>query len=149
MKEFGLTQEMTAERVGKERSTVANYLRLLTLPQDAKKDLASGAISMGHAKALLALDDPKKQLELRREIITRGLSVREAEALARKLKAPGSLKKTAAKPGPSAQVRMLEDELKSSLGTKVHIKPKGKGGKIEIEYYSNDELERLLDILRK
>jgi len=149
MREFGLTQEKTAERVGKERSTVANYLRLLTLPPDAKKDLASGAMSMGHAKALLALDDPKKQMELRREIVTRGLSVREAEALAKKLKAPGSLKRKVEKKSPSAQVRMLEDELKSALGTKVHILPKGKGGRIEIEYYSNDELERLLDIFRK
>jgi len=146
MGEFGLTQEGMAEKVGKDRATVANYLRLTALPDDIKKDLAEGGLTMGHAKAILSLDGTAKQLALRREIITRGLSVREAESLARRQKAPGRIVKK--KPGASAQLTMLEDELKRSLGTKVKIKPKGKGGSIEIEYYSAPELDRLLDVLR-
>jgi ParB family chromosome partitioning protein len=144
--EFGLKQDEMADKVGKERSTVANYLRLLDLPADCKRDLAEGTLTMGHAKAVLSLDTQARQLALRREILTRGLSVREAEAEARRMKAPGRLRKK--KKEPSAQLAMLEDELKRALGTKVHIKAKGKGGSIEIEYYSPDELERLLDMLR-
>ena len=147
IREFGLRQEEMADKVGKDRSTVANFLRLLELPGDVKRDLAEGAMSMGHAKAILSVDEPAKRMQLRREIITRGLSVREAEALARGMKAPGAMK-ARPKKAPAAQVAMLEDELKRALGTKVHIKAKGKGGKIEIEYYSPDELERLLDVLR-
>lgn len=146
IKEFGLTQEDMAVKVGKDRSTIANFLRLLELPADVKRDLAEGALSMGHAKAILSLDEQAKRLQLRREILTRGLSVREAESLARGMKAPGAIKKV--KKGLSEQVTMLEDELKRALGTKVHIKAKGKGGRIEIEYYSPEELERLLDVLR-
>jgi len=143
--EFGLKQEEMAGKVGKDRSTVANYLRLLELPADCKRDLAEGALSMGHAKAILSLEGQPRRLALRREIITRGLSVREAEAEARRMKAPGRIRK---KKEPSAQLKMLEDELKRALGTRVHIKNKGKGGRIEIEYYSPEELERLLDLLR-
>lgn len=144
--EFGLKQDEMAEKVGKDRSTVSNFLRLLELPADCKRDMAEGMLSMGHAKAILSLDDPGRQLLLRREIITRGLSVREAEAMAKRMKAQGRIIKK--KPAPSAQVSMLEDDLKRKLGTKVHIKAKGKGGAIVIEYYSSGELERLLDILR-
>lgn len=147
IREFGLKQEDMADKVGKDRSTVANFLRLLELPSEVKRDLAEGAMSMGHAKAVLSLPENKQRLQLRREILTRGLSVRETEALARKMKAPGGMK-PAPKKAPSAQISMLEDELKRSLGTKVSIKAKGKGGNIEIEYYSPDELERLLDMLR-
>jgi ParB family chromosome partitioning protein len=146
IKEFGLTQESMAERVGKDRATVANYLRLISLPADIKRDIAEGMLTMGHAKAILALDAPQKQMALRREILLRGLSVREAEALARRMKAPGRIMKK--KKGPTAQVAMLEDELKRALGTKVRIKPRGKGGSIEIEYYTEAELDRLLDTLR-
>jgi ParB family chromosome partitioning protein len=148
VKEFDMTQEAVADRVGKERSTVANFLRLLTLPVDIKKDLALGSLSMGHAKAILSVEPAARQLALRREILSRGLSVREAESCARRMKAPGHIV-TVKKKEPSPQIVMLEDELKRSLGTKVHIKAKGKGGAIEIEYYSADEFERLLDLLRK
>lgn len=146
MREFKLTQERLAVRVGKERPTIANFLRLLTLPPDIKRDLAEGALSMGHAKAILSLEGAReKQMALRREIVSRGLSVREAEGAARRLKSPGRIVR---KKEPSAQVTMLEDELKRKLGTKVKIKQKGKRGSIEIDYYSADELERLLGILR-
>ena len=146
MKEFGLKQEELSGRVGKERSTVANFLRLLTLPGDIKRDLSEGRLTMGHAKAILSIDEKQKQMALRREIIERGLSVREAESLAKRMKAPGRVVR---KKAASAQVAMLEEELKKSLGTKVHIKQKGRGGRIEIEFYSNDEFERLLEMLRK
>ena len=145
IREFKLSQEEMAGRVGKDRSTVTNFLRLLTLPPDVKRDLAEGALSMGHAKAILSLESKQKQMGLRREIISRGLSVREAESLARRMKAPGRVR---VKKAASPQVSLLEDELKRKLGTKVHIRQKGKGGKIEIEYYSPDEFDRLLELLR-
>ena len=91
IKEFSLTQERLAQRVGKERPTIANFLRLLTLPPDIKRDLAEGALSMGHAKAILSIEGAAKQMALRREIISRGLSVREAENMARRLKPSPSL----------------------------------------------------------
>ncbi len=143
--EFKLTQEELSAKVGKERSTVANFLRLLTLPSEVKRDLAEGDLSMGHAKAILSLDAASKQMALRREIISRGLSVREAEGAAKRLKAPGHVIK---KKEPSAQMAMLEDELKKKLGTKVKIKRKGKRGSINIEFYSDAELDRLLEFLR-
>jgi ParB family chromosome partitioning protein len=143
--EFSLTQEELSAKVGKDRSTVANFLRLLTLPSEVKRDLAEGALSMGHAKAILSLDAASKQMALRREIISRGLSVREAEGAAKRLKAPGHVIK---KKEPSAQMAMLEDELKKKLGTKVKIRRKGKRGSINIEFYSDAELDRLLEFLR-
>ncbi len=148
MNEFKLTQEDLSARVGKERSTVANFLRLLTLPADVKRDIAEGALNMGHAKAILSLDSAGKQMALRREIISRGLSVREAENTAKKLKAPGRIIKKKGADSPPAQIMMLEDELKKHLGTKVHIRRKGKRGSINIEFYSDAELERLLEFLR-
>jgi len=146
IREFGLTQEDMAKKVGKDRSTVSNFLRLNALPPDVKRDLAEGALSMGHAKAILSLETPQKQMALRREIITRGLSVREAESMARRMKA--GVRVAVKKKGPSAQVAMLEEELKRALGTRVRIKAKGAGGRLEIEYYTAEELDRLLDILR-
>ncbi len=148
MTEFSLTQEELSARVGKERSSVANFLRLLALPADVKRDLAEGALSMGHAKAILSLDSAGKQMALRREIISRGLSVREAENAAKKLKAPGRLAGIKGANSTSAQMTMLEDELKKHLGTKVKIRQKGKRGSINIEFYSDAELERLLEFLR-
>ncbi len=148
MNEFRLTQEDLSARVGKERSTVANFLRLLTLPTDVKRDLAEGSLNMGHAKAILSLDGAGKQMALRREIISRGLSVREAENVAKRLKAPGRLARIKGANSTSAQMTMLEDELKKRLGTKVRIHRKGRRGSINIEFYSDAELDRLLEFLR-
>jgi ParB family chromosome partitioning protein len=145
IKEFKLSQEEMAGRVGKDRTTVTNFLRLLALPTDIKRDIADGTLTMGHAKAILSLESQHKQMTLRREIVSRGLSVREAESMARRMKAPGRVR---VKKSASPQISMLEDELKRKFGTKVHIKQKGKGGRIEIEYYSGEELERLLEFLR-
>jgi len=147
LKDFSLTQEVLSERVGKDRATIANYLRILKLPDDIKKYLYDSQLSLGHAKALLAIDNKQKQIKAAREIISKGLSVRATEALVKKLsetKEPAKKKKD-----KSPEVADLEDRLIKSLGTKVKIHHKKKSGKIEIEYYSLDELDRLLEILLK
>ena len=143
MQEFNLTQEDMADKVGKERATVANYLRLLKLPDEIKEMIYSGKLSMGHARALLAIDGRLYQIEAARKIIKHGLSVREAEALAKKRAKPVKIKQVS-----DPQIASLEDRLIRHLGTKVRIIQKNKKkGKIEIEYYSLEEFNRLLDIL--
>ncbi len=141
--EFKLTQEDLAKRVGKERSTITNFLRILGLPKEIKQHLAAGAMSLGHAKALLALERQRDQLSAAKAIVNKGLSVREAEALAAKLKHPAEAKRNKTTPG--AEYKAVEDRLRKSLGTKVSIEAKAKGGKIVIEYYSADELDRILE----
>ncbi|KAF0143301.1 MAG: chromosome partitioning protein ParB family [Nitrospirae bacterium] len=148
LKEFNLTQEELSEKVGKERATVANYLRLLRLPEEIKSLISDGSLSMGHARAVLSIEGRAHQIEAVRKIITKGLSVREAEALAKNISLAGIKKPKSHKAQKAPEIASLEDKLIKSLGTKVRIHHKGKkGGKIEIEYYSLDELDRLLDIL--
>jgi ParB family transcriptional regulator, chromosome partitioning protein len=140
--EFDLTQEELSVKVGKDRATIANYLRLLKLPDEVKTLLYSGSLSLGHAKAILGIEGKANQIEAARKILKKGLSVRDAESLSKKVPAsshPKSVK--------DPQISSLEEKLIRSLGTKVRIMNKGKKGKIEIEYYSFEELERLLDIL--
>jgi ParB family chromosome partitioning protein len=144
MKQFGLTQEKLSEKVGKDRATVANYLRLLKLPEEIKALMNDGRLSMGHARAILSLEGGPAQMEAARKIVGRGLSVREAEALAKRGAKPA---RAVRKKRPDPQIASLEDRLKRSLGTKVSIKHAGKRGRIEIEYYSLEELDRLLDLL--
>ncbi len=139
--EFKLTQEDLAKRVGKERSTVTNFLRLLGLPKEVKHDLATGAISMGHAKALLSLERVRDQLQVATLIVRKSLSVRESEALASRLKSPPKEKRT----GQNQELKAVEEKLRKSLGTKVSITSKSKGGRIVIEYYSPAELDRILE----
>ncbi len=139
--EFKLTQEELAKRVGKERSTVTNFLRLLGLPREVKQELAAGALSMGHAKALLSLDRARDQVQAAGAIVKKGLSVREAEVLASRLRNPAKEKK----PRRSPEIRSLEEKLRKSLGTKVTVAAKARGGRIVIDYYSNDELDRILE----
>ena len=146
MQDFKLTQEELSAKVGKDRATVANYLRLLKLPEEIRTFLSDGSLSMGHAKAILSIEGKPNQLEAARRIIHKGLSVRETESLAKNL-ATGEGKKKAAHHRKDAQIASLEDKLIRHLGTKVRILHKGKKGRIEIEYYSLDELDRLLDIL--
>jgi ParB family chromosome partitioning protein len=144
--EFKLTQEALSERVGKDRATVSNYLRILKLPDMIKSFINDGSITMGHAKALLAITDEIKQMEAAKKILEGGLSVRESEALCGSpARAVSAKAKKAKKKLP--EVADLEDKLIQTLGTKVRIAHKGKKGKIEIDYYSLDELDRLLDIL--
>ncbi len=141
--EFRLTQEDLAKRVGKERSTIANFLRILGLPKEIKQHLASGAISLGHAKALLSLERHRDQLAVSNAIVKRGLSVREAEALAAKMKHPAAPKRK--KPVAGTEYKAAEERLRESLGTKVSIEAKAQGGRIVIEYYSPEELDRILE----
>lgn len=140
---FGLTQEAVAKKVGKERATVANYLRLLKLPIEVRDELAKGAISMGHARALLAIESHAAQVELCRRIITKGLSVREAEA-AVNTKAAKGVKKPVKQAGQSA----LADELRAIFGTKIIVQDRNGKGHIQISYFSVDERERIIEMLR-
>ena len=149
MKDFNLTQEELSDKVGKERATVANYLRLLRLPDEIKSLISDGTMTMGHARAIVSIDGKANQLEAARRIISKGLSVREAETLAKTIEAsPGSSRKPKTHRHHDPQIASLEERLIKGLGTKVRLHHKGrKGGSIEIEYYSLDELDRLLDIL--
>jgi len=145
--EFGLTQEQVAAAVGKDRSSVANYLRLLRLPEEVRGDVGSGTLSMGHARALLGLSDPAAQRHAAREVIARSLSVRETEALVKKLAAPpGSRPPAGARP-TDVHTRAAEDRLRFALGTKVRIVRRGVGGTIEIDFASESELNRLYEQL--
>jgi len=144
MGEFTWTQEELAAQVGKKRATVANTLRLLNLPRDVQGRVVDGSISMGHARALLALNSPNAQSAACRKIIEQGLSVRQAEQLA----APKQPKKRQA-PAKDPNVASLEDELRRHLGTRVTVRSgKNHRGRIEIEYFSLDELDRILSVLR-
>ena len=155
VKEFNLTQEEVARRVGKERSTVANALRINQLPDFAKEDLVRGVLSMGHARVLLSVGDETAMREVRNEIVEQGLNVRQAETLAKKHK------KMAAQPGtgakrqprksanelPESYCKSLANGLVNYLDTKARIIQSGTRGKLEIEYYSHDDLERLLSLI--
>lgn len=149
--EFGLTQNGIAELVGKDRSTVANLLRVLALPGDVRKMVQDGSLSLGHARALLAIDDTGVITRLARETVDLGLSVRVVEQRARE-QAPTP---TAAKRGRpmkadvrSAEIRHVEDLLRKKLQTDVSVNPKnGQKGEVRIQYYSHDDLNRLLEIL--
>ncbi|HDP98397.1 MAG TPA: ParB/RepB/Spo0J family partition protein [bacterium] len=138
-----LTQDEVARRVGKERSTVANFLRLLKLPATIQDSMRAGHISMGHGRALVAIEDASRQVEIWKKAIKNNLSVREVERLSQK--SSSSVKKektTAEKPYFIVEA---ENRLRSALGTQVKIKHGSKGGSIEIQYYSDDELDRLLE----
>lgn len=143
--EFNWTQEQLATEVGKKRATVANTLRLLNLPEVVQEQVADGSITMGHARALLALPTASAQAAAARRIVKEGLSVRQAEKLAE----AGSGKARKDPPKQDPNIAALEDSLRRSLGTKVALKSTAPDrGRIEIEYYSQDELERLLNLLR-
>ncbi len=142
---FDLTQEEVARRVGKERPTVANSLRLLRLPEIVQKDVITGQLSMGHARALLSLEADSEIVELRNRIAGKGLSVRELEALIRKLKSGGSVVKKKSVSRKDPELEHLAAEMKRALGTNVKIVPSGKGGRIEISYYEAKDLDRLME----
>lgn len=147
--EFGLTQEACAERVGKDRSSIANSLRLLRLPDEVKDSLVDGSLNMGHARALLGLADDSAIRRAAAEVASKKLSVRQTEQLVRKEKA--STTKPEAKAGKETDqthVRAVEEKLQRALGTKVKLADRGKGrGRIEIEYFSYEELDRLIALL--
>ncbi len=141
--EFGLTQEEVARRVGRDRSSVANALRLLKLPNQVQADLVEGVLSEGHARALLGLERGADQIRARDEVIRRGLSVRATEALVRRLKPAGSRERRP--PVSEPAIRAAEDALRQALGTKVQICKKGAGGMIEVEFYSMEDLDRIYE----
>ncbi len=145
---FGWTQEQLAEQVGKKRVTVTNILRLLNLPDEVQQLVIEGALSMGHARALLALELPARQTALARRAVEEGLSVRDVErAVAPAPRAPATETKAPAKKDP--HVAQVEDELRRRLGTKVRLTTDASWkGSIEIDFFNLDELERILDILR-
>lgn len=142
---FGLTQEQISKSVGKSRPYITNSMRLLKLPSYIKDSVADGKISAAHGRTLVTIDDENKRKSLWEKIIAEGLSVRETEALASKNSKPQ--KKPAARRKTPDAVR-AEEELKTIFGTKVNIGPSPKKGKIEIEYYSGEELNRLIDMLK-
>jgi ParB family chromosome partitioning protein len=139
------TQEVLAKNLGRDRSTIANMLRLLNLPQTIQQDLIDERLSMGQARILAGIKDPEQQGWLRDRILKEGLTVRQLEALLRKERAAGATRRGKRKEDP--YIQSLSDVLKRSLGTKVEIKRRGKQGSIVIHFYSDDELGRLLDIL--
>ena len=147
--EFGLTQEQIAKRMGKSRETVANTLRLLKLPRRVKEDLVARRLAMGHARALLGLNLDKDIEALRQEIVGRDLNVRQTEARVNQMRrnASGSAKKQPVK--KDIFIKNLEMEFEKSLGTKVEIAARVKGGKLVITYYSDDDLERIRGLIVK
>jgi ParB family chromosome partitioning protein len=151
IEEFNISQDDLSKRIGKDRTTITNILRLLKLPLEVRNQLLQNRITSGHARALLSLENKEKQRELCALIIKKGLSVREAERLAKQWaeksqKTPPSVKR----PGElESQLHSLQDSLRKCLGTKVHITQKGKRGKIEIEYFSHEELERIVEAILK
>ena len=146
IEDFGLSQEAVARRVGKDRSTISNALRLLRLPARVLDDLAAGTLSEGHARALLALGRAADQLRVRDLIVKGGLSVRGAEALVRRHRGrqAGAPARRRPKPATDHDLGALEDRLRDALGTKVRVARRGKGGTVEIEFYSNEDLDRIL-----
>lgn len=146
--DFGLSQDQVATSVGKDRSTISNLLRLLKLPPEIQESVMNNDISMGHARALLAMDNPEKQKELFRKIVKKGLSVREVENLTHMSPEakPRHKRPTDAK---SQDLVLLEEALQKFLGTKVRIQAQKKRGKIIIEYYSLEDLKRILQVVQK
>ena len=152
--EFGLTQQEVATKVGKDRATVANMLRLLTLPQEVKLLISNGEISVGHAKALLALQDPIKQKELAKRIHSEKLTVRAAEKLIQSM----DRRRSHAGEGASALAQLdvakqlvqgLSEDLRKTLGTKVEIVYNSGRGKIDISFYSDDDLNRIIERIKR
>jgi ParB family chromosome partitioning protein len=145
---FGLTQEEVSRSVGKSRPYITNALRLLKLPGEIQEMVMSGGLTSGHARAIAGIKETARQLRLANRVAAAGLSVRETETLAAKDNEPEGGKPVRAKPrGKNREIVDLEEELKTALGTKVAISSGVKRGKIEIEYYGREELERLLELL--
>lgn len=148
-REFSLSQEQLAQKVGKDRSTVANSLRLLTLPQEVQALIEDGKLSAGHARAVLMAEGAGKQMALAKQIVQKGLSVREAEELARSAKNK-TMSGPRERPPKNLDQNLLniQSELQRALGTRVRIMPQGKSrGRIEIEYYSASDIERIMQKL--
>lgn len=143
LEEFHLTQDQLAQKVGKDRSTVANTMRLLRLPREARDLLGAGRIDAGHGRALLALDRVEEQIELAREAARKGMSVREVERRVAQRRAP----RTGAPARRDPNTRAAEERLRGALGTQVEIQRRGKGGTVRIAFANEPELNRIYEIL--
>ena len=148
IKRFEFTQEQVSNALGKSRAYIANSLRLLKLPEKIQNMIIEGCISAAHGRTIITIKDEKKQIEVCDKIIRNGLSVRAAERLTEKIKDDARPERKKRKPSVNAEIAAVEDELRKIFGTKVNINGKASTGKIEIEYYSIDELNRLIDMLR-
>jgi len=146
---FDLTQDQAAARVGKSRSAVANFLRLRQLPEQIKASIMDGTLSMGHARALLGTSNSAQQNAAWRAVISKELSVRETENLIKRLKAETKKPKKSSTSSEQRYLLSLADELSRRFGTKVQIKRVGQKGKVEIAFYNNDDLDRLLSLLKQ
>ena len=142
--EYNMTQEQISDAVGKDRSTVSNVMRLLKLPREVRENVGAGSLSMGHARALLSLPDEATQLQVSREVVSRNLSVRETEGMVKKAIEPA---KPREEPQKDVHTRAAEEKLRFALGTRVSIVRKGKAGRIEVDFTSEDELHRLYEQL--
>ncbi len=145
MDEFGLTQEKLAEDVGKDRATIANTVRLLRLPKEVQEELGHDRISRGHAIALLGLGNRNQQVKLCRKIVRQGLSVRETEVLIKRTLTTMPRRQLVVRKSP--ELAAIEEKLQQFFGTRVHVKKHRAGGRVEIEYYSDEDLERFLNLL--
>lgn len=145
---FGFTQEQVSESLGKSRAYIANSVRLLKLPEDVQKKVSEGKISAAHGRTLLSLEDPRKQRMLAERIEKEELSVRTVEEIVKKLKEGGKKETKKTEKTKSTEIITVENDLRDLIGTKVSIVQGKKKGKIELEYYSIDELNRLIDLLR-
>ena len=145
--EFNMTHDDIAQRVGKDRSTVANTLRLLKLPAEVRAEVGNRSLSMGHARALVALLNENDQRQLAREVIARGLSVRETESLVKRALEPKSAPPATAPKGKDADTRAAEDQLYRAVGSNVDIVRRGKGGQVVIAFGSEEELQRIFERL--
>ena len=145
--DFSMTQEEIAAAVGKDRSSVANHMRLLKLPEEVRAEVAAGRLSMGHARALIAIADEGSQRQIAREVIARNLSVRETEAMVKRIGRNSSATGRRAPAAADVHTRAAEEKLRMTLGTRVRINRKGQGGRIEIDFGSEDELQRLYEAL--
>lgn len=149
--EFNLKQDEVADRVSKSRTAVTNSMRLLKLSENVQQMIIDDMISTGHARALISIEDPEQQYIIAQQIFDEKLSVRDVEKLVKNLNKPAKAKKvTVTDKSMEAVYQDIEENLKQKLSTKVSITPKGNGaGKIEIEFYSHDDLEKLMDLLSK
>jgi len=146
--EFKLTQDEAAVRVGKSRSAVANFLRIRNLSETIKQSIVDGTLSMGHARALLGAPNAAHQQAVWKIVLSKGLSVRETEALIKKLKSDEKKPKKRNLNSTDIHLSHVAEELSRHYGTKVEIKRHGRKGKVEIEFYSDDDLDRLLALLK-
>jgi len=147
--EFNLTQDQAATRVGKSRSAVANFLRLRQLPEQIKASILDDSLTMGHARALLGVENSAQQLTAWRAVVKKGLSVRETEDLIRILKDGKKKPRVPRKSSEDRYLMSLAEDLSRHFGTKITIKKQGQRGKVQIEFYNNDDLDRLINRLRQ